>query len=397
MEGAGIESGAIFTALGVLFLCGLSADALGRATRLPRVSLLLLLGALIGAPGFDLIPADVVDWYEPLSMIALTMVAFLLGGSLAGGTLRSRGRAILWVSGSVVLATVAIVSGGLILLGVAPALAVLLAAIATATDPAATQDTLAHTEAGDSFADTIRGVVAIDDAWGMIVFALAVVFAQAVESGAWELHHLGLALWEVGGALALGLAIGLPGAVLTGRLDPGAPSQTEALGLVFLTAGAAHMLEVSYLLAGMTAGVVIAARAKHHDYAFHEIEHIEWPFLMLFFLLSGASLDAAALWALGGIGMAYLALRVLARSAGGWIGGTVSGLPGPERRWIGLALLPQAGVAVGMGLVAAQSFPQYRDTILTLVIGATVVFEIVGPMMTAWAARRTAGASEGRS
>jgi Kef-type K+ transport system membrane component KefB len=353
------------------------------------VSLLLLLGALIGGPGFDLIPSEVVDWYEPLSMVALTMVAFLLGGSLSGAALRNRGRAILWVSMSVVLATVVIVSGGLILLGVASALAVLLAAIATATDPAATQDTLDHMETDETFASTIRGVVAIDDAWGMIVFALAVVFAQAVENGAWEIHHLGHALWDVGGGLLLGVAIGLPGAVLTGRLARGAPSQTEALGLVFLTAGAAHMLEVSYLLAGMVAGATIVARAKHHDYAFHEIEHVEWPFLMLFFLLSGASLDAAALLTLGGVGLAYLGLRVLARLCGGWIGGVMGGLPGPERRWIGAALLPQAGVAVGMGLVAAQSFPQYRDTILTLVIGATVVFEIVGPVMTACAARRT--------
>lgn len=383
-----MDMGAVFTGLGVLFLCGLSADALGRATRLPRVTLLLLLGALIGAPGLNLIPLEVVSWYEPLSMIALTMVAFLLGGSLTGETLRQHGRAILWVSGAVVFATVAFVGAGLMLLGVAPALAILLAGIATATDPAATQDALQEAGGERGFANMVRGVVAIDDAWGMIAFALAVVAAQVLQSGALEVGHLLDAVWEIGGGIALGLAIGLPGAALTGRLAEGAPTQSEALGLVFLTAGAAHLLGVSYLLAGMVAGIVIAARAEHHEFAFHEIEHIEWPFLMLFFLLSGASLDPAALLTLGGVGLAYLALRTGGRIAGGWIGGTLGGLPGPHRRWVGAALLPQAGVAVGMALVAAQSFPEYRDTILTLAIGATVVFEIVGPLMTAVAARK---------
>ncbi len=130
---------------------------------------------------------------------------------------------------------------------------------------------------------------------------------------------------EFSGALLLGLFIGIPAAYLTGRLKKGEPQQTEALGVVFLTAGLALWLDVSFLLAGMTAGMVIANFARHHGRAFHQIEHLQWPFMILFFLLAGAALDVSALWQVGLIGLAYAALRILARIIGGWVGATAMG------------------------------------------------------------------------
>ncbi|MEQ9259177.1 MAG: cation:proton antiporter, partial [Roseovarius sp.] len=252
----------------------------------------------------------------------------------------------------------------------------------------ATQDAIRQARANGPFAETIRGVVAIDDAWGLMAFSLAAVIAQAMASGGAELGHLGKALWEVGGALALGTAIGLPAAYLTGRLSKGEPLQMEALGIVFLTAGLAIWLEVSFLLAGMTAGALVANLARHHDRAFHEIEHIQWPFMLLFFILAGASLDPRQLAEAGAVGLAFILLRVASRIAGGWLGATLAGAPPRERPWYGVALTPQAGVAVGMALVAAQGFPEHGRLILSLTIGTTVVFELLGPAATIWALRR---------
>ncbi|WGW05023.1 cation:proton antiporter [Tropicibacter oceani] len=389
MEAGGLTQLApAFTGFGALFLAGLAADTLGRRTRLPRVTLLLLLGIAVGPSALGLIPAAALNLYEALSAVALTMVAFLLGGSLTRDRLSERGRAILCVSGMVVVVTVIGLTLGLMLIGVPPELALLLGAIATATDPAATQETLRETAARGRFADTLRGVVAIDDAWGMIVFALAMVGAQALASGGVETGHVTGALREIGGATVLGVVIGLPGAYLTGRLKPGEPTQLEALGLVFLTAGVALWLNLSFLLAGMVAGAVIANRARHHERAFHEIELIERPFLILFFLLAGAAMELGALWQVGALGLGYVVLRIAARLVGGWIGGRLGGLSAQDSRWIGPALLPQAGVAVGMALIAAQSFPAHAETILTLTIGTTVVFELIGPLATAQAVRR---------
>lgn len=271
-------------AIGALFLTGLAADMLGRRTRLPRVTILLIFGILIGGSGLDLVPAEITALYEPVSIVALTMVAFLLGGALRLETLRRRGRAILAVSLSIVLVTQTIVAMGLWAMGAPLAVSLLLGAIACATAPATTRAVLHDTGATGPFAETVEGVVAIDDAWGMVAFALAMVGAQILAGGATSGGAAALfgASYEIGGSIALGLAIGLPAAHLTGRLSPGEPLQTEALGLVFLVAGLALWLDLSFLLTGMTVGAVIVNRARHHDYAFHEIEHIEWPFLILF-------------------------------------------------------------------------------------------------------------------
>lgn len=390
-----MELGPIFTALGGLFLAGLAADTLGRRTKLPRVTLLLIMGVLAGPSVLGLIPRAAIDWYEPLSIIALTMVAFLLGSALRRDKIAAHGRAILAVSLAVVVVTAAIVALGLTLLGMSAAMAILIGAIATATDPAATDETLREAKADPGFADTLRGVVAIDDAWGMIVFALAMVAAQGLENGGIDTGQLLDAGWEVGGAVLLGLALGLPGAVLTGRLKPGAPTRLEALGLVFLTAGLALWLGVSFLLAGMTVGAVIANRARHHERAFHEIELIERPFLILFFLLAGASMEPAALAAVGGIGIAYVGLRILGRLAGGWLGGWLGGLDPVQRRWIGPALLPQAGVAVGMALIVSVEMPELGASLLTLTIGTTVAFELLGPFVTLLAVNRVRAAKNG--
>ena len=109
---------------------------------------------------------------------------------------------------------------------------------------------------------------------------------------------------------------------------------------------------------------------------------IEWPVMLLFFLMAGAVLELHQLWALGGVGLAYVALRILARLIGGWVGAGLAGAVPVERRWIGPALLPQAGVAVGMALVAAEEFPQWGPQIMTLTVGTTVLFELLGPPVT---------------
>jgi Kef-type K+ transport system membrane component KefB len=193
--------------------------------------------------------------------------------------------------------------------------------------------------------------------------------------------------FDIGGAVLLGLAIGMPAAYLTGRLKPGEPLQTEAIGVVFITAGVSIWMEVSFLVAGMTAGTIIANFAKHHERTFNEIEHIEWPFMLLFFLLAGASLELDALWALGWLTAAYVALRIVSRLVAGEIGARLGHVPARERHAYGPALLPQAGVAVGMALVAAEAIPQWAATIMTLTVAATVVFEIIGPPVTLMALR----------
>jgi NhaP-type Na+/H+ or K+/H+ antiporter len=385
-----MELSLVFLTLGGLFLAGLASDLIGRRMRLPRVTLLLLCGLAAGSSGFDWLPAAAFEWYEFLSVLALTLVAFLLGGALTRDNLARHGRVILWVSVSVVLVTVALVSGGLALIGVDPALALILGAIATATAPAATIDVIRQSGIRNGFTDTIEGIVAIDDAWGLIAFSVVLTVAGVI-SGNGHDGAMGETLREIFGAVLLGVAVGVPGAYLTGRITQGEPLQAEALAIVFLTAGAAMAFEVSFLIAGMTAGAMVVNLARHHERSFHEIEHIQWPFMLLFFILAGSSLDLRELAAVGWIGVAYVVLRIVARLIGATSGAVLGRAPRVERPYFGLALMPQAGVAVGMALVASKAFPEHGSAVLAITIASTVVFELFGPLATNWAIRRVAG------
>jgi len=359
------------------------ADLVGRHTPLPRVTLLLLAGLLIGPAGFSLLPGVFIDdWFPLLTHIALCMVGFLLGQQITLSAIRKRGRSILWISVGKVVTVTTLVALSLIILGVEPALVLLLAGIAPASAPAALLDIVKEIRAKGKFTDIMLGIVAIDDAWGLLIFSFMLAAAGAVSGQGGAVEAILSGLGEIGGSLLLGLALGLPMAYLTGRIRPGEPTQAEALGLVILCAGAATWMDLSPILAAMMMGSTVASLASHHERAFHEIDGLEWPFMILFFLLAGASLHIDKLLAVGWIGMVYILARIAGLYGGARVAGRLAGTELIVRRWIGLCLFPQAGVALGIALLASQRFPEMKDVILPVVICSTIIFEIVGPVIT---------------
>ena len=371
--------------LGVLLSVSILADAVARRTRLPRISLLVLVGV-----GYAVVQQGVLgephqrplgELSEPLISVALVMVAFLLGGELTVSRLRNTGPLILILSVAVILVGAMAVGLGLALLGYSLAVAVSLAAISVATDPAAVSEAIRAEGDSSIKSRVILGIVAIDDAWGIIVFGFAMAGLGWATSGngAEALAHAG---WELGGALALGVALGLPATWLTGRIEPGEPTLVEALALILLIAGLSSYLQVSSLLAAMTAGFLIVNLSRRHTRSFSEIEHIEWPFLIFFFVLSGASVNLAYMGMAVWLTLAYILLRLGGRYLGGYLGVRAlnhnrRGIPSD----LGLALTPQAGVAMGMALLAAERFPDQGSLIVATVVTSTIVFEVFGPML----------------
>jgi len=375
--------------LGLILLLGLLSDYLGRRTPLPRVTLLLATGVLIGSHGLDLIPQVLSQNFDMVANLALLMIGFLLGGKLTLSSLQHMGKTLLLVSLCAALGSALLVATLLWAVGIPIDIAVLLGCIAAATAPAATTDTVIEARSDTPFARLLLAIVTIDDVWALLLFTLGLAFASLLNGHA-DIHTTFLhAGWELGGAILLGAGLGLPAAFLTGRLRPGQPILTEALGLVLVCGGAALWLEVSFLVSAIVLGATIANLARHHEYPFHEIENIEWPFMVIFFMLAGASLQLDMLDALGVAAMAYLLARTLGKVSGAWLGARLGDATRPVRCWIGVALLPQAGVAIGMALLAAQRFPDYRELILPLVIGTTIVFELGGPVLTRMALRHT--------
>ncbi|MGM0476967.1 MAG: cation:proton antiporter [Pseudomonadota bacterium] len=387
------ETTYVLLVLGGLMSASVLVDTIARRTCLPRISLLVLVGV-----GYAVIQQLVLgqphspplgELGEPLINLALVMVAFLLGGQLTMDRLRSIGPTILALSLTVAVVGAVTVGLGLTLLGHSLAIAISLAAISVATDPAAVSEAVEDADADQDSPRTraILGSVAIDDAWGIIIFGLALAGLGWASSGngGEALVHAG---WELGGAILLGAAIGLPAAWLTGRLRPGKPTQGEALALIFLTAGFSSYLGVSPLLAAMTSGFLIVNLSPHHTRSFTEIEGIEWPFLVFFFVLSGASIDLSYIGVATGLIVAYIVLRMVGRYLGGYLGVRAlregNGLP----RNFGLAMTPQAGVAMGMALLATEQFPEQGNLIVATVVTSTILFELVGPLLVYRVLRR---------
>ncbi len=392
------DIGITLLTIGGLLVLGLVTDVLGKHTQLPRVTFLIVLGILIGPAVFDVLP-DISDaWFEGISDIALVMVGFLLGEKLTLSALREHGRQVIWISVFVVLATTLFTLGGLALLGEPIVIALLLAGIAPATDPAATTDVIREAKAKGPFSRVLEGIVAVDDAWGLLAFSFMLTAARIVSGSESGMDSLITGFWEIGGALLVGVGLGVPLAYLSGRIKPGERTLAEAMGAVFLCGGIAIWLEVSFLLAAMIMGAVVA-NIGHRHRPFHAIEGIEWPFMILFFILAGASLELDAVSEIGIVGAGYIGFRIIGRLLGGEAGGWVSRADKKTRRWMGSAMMPQAGVALGMALVAAQRIPEAKDVVLPVVIASTVLFEILGPIATRFALKRVgeAGQASARS
>lgn len=387
------STGIILLTIGAILLLGFATDELGRRTRLPRVTLLLVFGVLIGPSVGDLLPPVSYHWLPLAADMALLMVGFLLGERLSLKRLKTNGHYVLVMSVTEVLLTAALVCLGMVFYGLPVGIAVILGAIAAASAPAATLDVIAESGAKGRFVDTLEGVVAVDDVWGLILFSIALTVVQLAMGLSVDNGALMTGFWEVGGSLLLGLSIGVPMAFLTGRIRPGSPTLLEALALMFICGGLAEILEVSFLLSALVMGATVANLAKHHDQPFHAIENIERPFLVLFFVLAGASLHIQGLWLLGGVGLVYILCRIAGKLLGCYLGAVLVKAPDNIRYWTGLALSPQAGVAMGMALIAAERFPEYGQFILTVVIGTTVIFELIGPVATKYALFKAASES----
>lgn len=375
-------------ATGALLLVGMLASLAAERSFLPRVTLLLLAGLAVGPSGFDLLPGDTDVWYPVVSTITLIFVGFLLGGRLRLSVLKAHGKEILSVTAFKVAVSALLVFVGLRLLGFDPVLSIILAGISTATAPAAVQSVVQDVHADGPFSDVLLGVVALDDAAGLMLFAVLLSFAHLLLGHGAVLDALAHVGWEVGGAVGLGVLIGYPSALLTRRLRGGDPLEAEALGAILLCGGLAILLGVSYLIAAIVLGATIANLAadesddEDEGEPFHMIAKAEWPLLVVFFILSGAVFDFSQLGALGPLGLAYIFLRIIGLITGTWIGAAVAGVQDGGKLWLGVALLPQAGVALGMALVAGQAFPEYAGLILSVTVGTTIFFEILGPVLT---------------
>ena len=381
MPETGSEQATGMIVIGFFLLAGFVANVLGRRMHVPRVTLMLVLGFTAGPYVFDLVPREASDWFPQVSRIALSLIGFQLGERFLGKKLRQTGRTVMAISLGEVAGAALSVFLVLFAFGVPLPLSLMLAAVAPATAPAATLDVIRESEAKGPVSEAVLGIVAIDDAWGVLLFSVVLVVAQVVGGQEASAGLIWDGVREVGGGVLLGALVGLPMAYLTGRVRPGELTLLESLGFVFLCSGLAIHFEFSHILACMAMGATVSNVARHHERPFHAIEEIEQPFLIVFFLLAGFNFDVGQLWHLGLIGVAYALARSAGLIGGAYVSGFFSNAPTSVRKYAGFCLLPQAGVALGLSLLVSERDPELGSKLLAIIVGTTIIFELVGPII----------------
>ncbi len=375
--------------LGIIFLSGYLILRLIEKLKIPSVTGDLLLGIIIGEEILNLVSTHILSASGFISNIVLGMIAFAIGQNFSFDRFRRIGKQIMLISA--LEATGAWITVTFVfhfLLNQPLYIALLFGAIASATAPAATIMVVREYRAKGPFTSILLGVVAIDDAWCLMIFSLSLAMARALAmhiGGAVLFTTILKALLEIIGALVLGFVSGLIFHRFSGTIKTSVGTQIYTLGFIFLVIGLAIELKFSILLSSMALGATLVNLRGESDRYFEAIRSIEAPLYLLFFVLAGANLEIRALKHIGLIGIVYLFSRVLGKSIGAAIGGWLAKAPSSIRKYLGFALVPQAGVALGVALIAKADFPEVGGMIFDTIVATTVVYEIVGPILTKFA------------
>lgn len=379
-----------FLSVAIILLGALVFEALIRRLYLPGVTAYILLGILLGPYLLDIISQQIYDLSSLISLIALGFIAFMLGESLSLEKLRRTGKSVLWISvfetiGACILITVVIYFG----LHQPFYVAVLLGGIAPATAPVATLLVVRECKARGTFTDTLLGVVSIDDAWGITIFAvcLAVAKLSYTHGGNMSLlsYKLVYPLFEIMGSLLLGGVVAVALSKASQCVIDGTDILILVVSAILVVIGVSVSFGLSVLLANVALGAVHVNTEHKAPMFFEKLREVDKLIYIMFFVLAGAHCELAALRHLGSLGLAYVICRMVGQVIGAFLGGLIAASDDRIKKYLGLALFPQAGVALGMALVVKDEFPQAADTIFTLIVATTVIFEIIGPVCTKYA------------
>jgi Kef-type K+ transport system membrane component KefB len=387
-----MEQTTIFS-LGLILLTGFVFSKFFYKICVPTVTAYLVLGILLGPSFLNLISGSILSSSSLISTVVLGFIAFSLGQHFSRSIFRNIGKRVMSISIGEVLGAWILVTVAIWLIGRLPFyVALLFGAIAPATAPAAILMTARECKAKGPFTNTLLSVVAVDDAWGIIVFAFSLAVARAIISietttGLAILSTLG-ALVEILGAFLLGGILGF----FFIRLSKYINSQTELLiyilGFIFLNSGLAAFFGLSVLLSNMMLGATLVNAHKTGYKFFEALRTIDAPFYLLFFVLAGANLEIKLLGALGVIGLIYVFTRLPGEMLGAYLGARIAKADTITRRYIGWGLAPQAGVALALALVAKTQIPQMGNFIFSTIIVTTIIYELIGPFFTRFALNR---------
>ena len=368
--------------LGILLMAGLLCGRLVKLIKLPNVTGYLIAGLVLGPYVLRVIPQQVVDDFGLISEMALSFIAFTIGCGFKRSYLKRVGMTPVVIAIFESVFAVFAVQGVLLLIGTDKQLAVILGAIAAATAPAATLMVIKQYGAKGPVTDTLVSVVALDDAVALIAFSICVAVASVIGGGAFEAKTVYMPLLQIFGALLLGAVFGIIFKIPLRFFKKAGNRQIITVGLVFGCAGLANMLGWSSLLACMALGMMLCNISEESDNILAVADSFTPAIFLLFFATSGAALNITIIPQIGVIGIVYVLFRVVGKVFGAWLGARIMKAPKPVRRYLGPALIPQAGVAIGLTIAAQTAAPAHADSIRAVILCATLIYELIGPVIT---------------
>ena len=378
----------VIISVAVMLIAGYVMSRLTKKLKLPNVTGYIIAGILIGPYCINIIPAKVVEGMSFLADIALAFIAFSTGEFFKMSTLKKNGgKNIVITVFEALLASIVVFLVMYFALGLSLPFSIVLGALAAATAPASTMMTIRQTNSKGDFVDTLLQVVALDDVVGLVAFSVAIAVATASFAGAVTAGNVLLPIvynivaFVVGGLLGFLLKLLISKRSTDNRL-------IIAVATIFGFCGICSFMDVSPLLGCMAMGTVYM-NTSNDDKLFKQLNYFSPPILLLFFVRSGVNFKLDALVSTGEsvggvsllvIGVVYFFVRILGKYGGSFLGCLVTKKDKKVRNYLGLALIPQAGVAIGLATLASRTIGGDTGSALeTIILASSVLYELIGP------------------
>ncbi|MEO5903014.1 MAG: cation:proton antiporter [Gemmatimonadaceae bacterium] len=373
--------------LGVILLFALLVGHLVKFVRVPEVTGYLLAGMIAGPSVLGFVTHENLQALRVFSEVGLGLILFSIGSVFEFSRLKKVGAKVVGIAFTESAAVALMVFIVMIILGQGVRASVLLGAIAVSTGAASTLMVIRENNSAGPFTDTVTAVIGLNNIFALVLFSLVAgsveIAAMVADNGVTFARIAATVfplLWELAGSAALGFLVGLMLASWASQVKESGEVLILLIGCVLLTVGLASAFDLSPLIASLAVGATMANLSSKSRKLFEALSRTDPPLYVIFFVLAGADLNLRLLPSLGMIGAAYVGARTMGKIGGAWFGARRAGLGTSTERLLGFAILAQAGLAVGLVLIARQRFPDIAQTITAVVLGSVVIFEIFGPL-----------------
>ena len=374
-----------FYYLAIILIFGLLMGKVVSYLKLPRVTGYLIAGVLIGPFVLKLVPHEAIESLTIISEAALGFIAYNIGSSLNYNKLKNIGKGVIIIAlFEALMATFVVTLAMKFIFGQTWEFSLAIGAIASATAPAATIMVLKQYKAKGPLVDTLIPVVAIDDAIAVIAFGISIAIAQIISKGSDGVSIMAFLnpFIEIFFSIVLGCAVGFALTYFNKLSKQKENAMNLVIAAIFLVIGLADLLDLSNLLACMALGATVSNLVLSKSKLLSSIDNITSPIFIMFFTISGLELDLSVLLTVGLIGIGYVVFRVIGKVLGAYIGAQLANSQPVVKKYLGLTLVPQAGVAIGLTMIVQEVLPSCGASIRAIILAGTVIYELIGPLCT---------------